>query len=132
MLIYQYLASIFNNRKIFYLNNFGNHTRYFTYIKDVCHIMDLFIKKKIKKSHQIFNICSNRPIKITSILKYIDINFSTKPKIKKRKFQLADVKKTHGNNKKIKNYVNKKSFDDIKKALAGTSNWYKKNWKIYN
>ncbi len=132
MLIYQYLASIFNNRKIFYLNNFGNHTRDFTYIKDVCHIMDLFIKKKIKKSHQIFNICSNRPIKITSILKYIDINFSTKPKIKKRKFQLADVKKTHGNNKKIKNYVNKKSFDDIKKALAGTSNWYKKNWKIYN
>ena len=92
MLIYQYLASIFNNRKIFYLNNFGNHTRDFTYIKDVCHIMDLFIKKKIKKSHQIFNICSNRPIKITSILKYIDINFSTKPKIKKRKFQLADVK----------------------------------------
>ena len=132
MLVYQYLASIFNNRKIFYLNNFGNHTRDFTYIKDVCHIMDLFIKKKIKKSHQIFNICSNRPIKITSILKYIDINFSTKPKIKKRKFQLADVKKTHGNNKKIKNYVNKKSFDDIKKALAGTSNWYKKNWKIYN
>ena len=86
MLIYQYLASIFNNRKIFYLNNFGNHTRDFTYIKDVCHIMDLFIKKKIKKSHQIFNICSNRPIKITSILKYIDINFSTKPKIKKENF----------------------------------------------
>ena len=132
MLIYQYLASIFNKRKIFYLNNFGNHTRDFTYIKDVCQIMDFFIKKKIKKPHQIFNICSNRPIKITSILKYIDSNFSVKPKIRKRKFQLADVKKTHGNNKKIKNYVNKKSFDNIKKALADTSIWYKKNWKIYN
>ena len=132
MLIYQYLGSIFNKKKIFYLNNFGNHTRDFTYIKDVCEIMYKTLNKKIDKQHQVFNICSNKPIKITSILKYIDMNFSIKPNIKKRKFQLADVKKTHGNNKKIKGYINKKDFFDVKKALNKTCSWYKSNWKIYN
>lgn len=132
MLIYQYLGSIFNKKKIFYLNNFGNHTRDFTYIKDVCEIMYKILNKKIDKQHQVFNICSNKPIKITSILKNIDTNFLIKPKIKKRKFQLADVKKTHGDNKKIKNYIRKKTFFDIRIALDKTCSWYKNNWKIYN
>ena len=80
----------------------------------------------------IFNICSNKPIKITSVLKYIDGNFSKKPKIKKRKFQLADVKKTHGENKKINNYINKNKFIDVIRAIDNTCDWYKANWKIYN
>ena len=131
MLIYKYLESIFN-KKIFYLNNYGNHVRDFTYIKDVCEAMYMFIKKKIDKSHQIFNICANRPIKITSVLKLIDLNFNKKPKIIERKFQLADIKKTHGDNRKIKKYLNKKFYTDIRKALKNTCSWYEKNWKIYH
>ena len=131
MLVYKYLESIFNKKKTFYLNNFGNHTRDFTYINDVCDILYKLLNKKIIKSHQIFNICSNNPIKITSILNYIDSNFNIKPKIKKRKFQLADVKKTHGSNIKIKKYLNKKKFSDIRLSLNNTCTWYKKNWKIY-
>ena len=45
MLVYKYLQSIFNKRKKFYLNNYGNHTRDFTYIKDVCEIMYKLLKK---------------------------------------------------------------------------------------
>lgn len=131
MLVYQYLQSMFNKKKIFFLNNFGNHTRDFTYIADVCEIMFKLLKKKIDEKHQVFNICSNKPIKITTILRYIDRNFSSKPKIKKRKFQLADVKKTHGQNKKIKTYLNKKKFFDVQIALNQTCTWYKKNWKLY-
>jgi len=131
MLVYQYLQSIFNKKKIFFLNNFGNHTRDFTYITDVCEIMFKLLKKKIYEKHQVFNICSNKPIKITTILKYINLNFSLKPKIKKRKFQLADVKKTHGQNKKIKTYLSKKHFYDVQIALNQTCAWYKKNWKLY-
>ena len=132
MLVYKYLESIFNKKKTFYLNNFGNHTRDFTYINDACEIMHKFLNKKIDKPHQVFNICSNNPIKITSVLKFIDSNFSKKPQIKKRKFQLADVKKTHGDNGKIKKYLDKKKFSDIREALNNTCSWYKNNWKIYN
>ena len=132
MLIYKYLESIFNKKKFFYLNNYGNHIRDFTYIKDVCEIMYTLLKKKIDKSHQIFNICANSPIKITSVLKFIDLNFIKKTKIIKRKFQLAYVKKTHGDNRKIKKYLNKKFYTDIREALKNTCSWYKINWKIYH
>ena len=132
MLIYKYLESIFNKRKNFYLNNYGNHTRDFTYIKDVCEIMYKLLYRKNKFNHQVFNICSNKPIKITSILKIIDSYFDKKPKIIKREFQLADVKKTHGSNNKIKKFIKKKKFFNIKKALNSTSNWYNDNWKIFS
>jgi len=132
MLIFQYLSSIFNSKKIFYLNNYGNHTRDFTYIQDVCDALYKLLRKKLYKQHEIFNICSNKPIKITSVLKYIDANFLKKPKIKKRKFQLADVKKTHGENKRINKHINKNKFIDIIRAINNTCDWYKTNWKIYN
>ena len=131
MLVYKYLQSIFNKNKKFYLNNYGNHTRDFTYIKDVCEIMYKLLKRRTNKTHQVFNICSNRPIKITKVLKFINSNFNKKPKIYKRKFQLADVKKTHGSNSKIKNYIGKKKYTNIKIALNNTSKWYKNNWKVY-
>ncbi len=131
MLVYQYLGSIYNKKKTFYLNNFGNHTRDFTYIKDVCEIIYKLTKKKLKENHQIFNICSNKPIKITNILKIINSNFKKKPLVKKRKFQLADVRKTHGNNNKINNHINKRKYYNIKEALMNTCSWYKKFWKIY-
>tara|TARA_Y100000741_G_scaffold361365_1_gene345193 strand:- start:1206 stop:2171 length:966 start_codon:yes stop_codon:yes gene_type:complete len=132
MLIYKYLESIFNKKKNFYLNNYGNHTRDFTYIKDVCEILHKLLHRKNKFNHQVFNICSNKPIKITSVLKIIDSYFNKKPKIIKREFQLADVKKTHGSNNKIKKFVRKKKFFNIKKALNSTSNWYNDNWKIFS
>ena len=131
MLVYKYLQSIYNKRKKFYLNNYGNHTRDFTYIKDVCETMYKLLRKRTNKTHQVFNICSNKPIKITKILKYINSNFNKKPKIYKRKFQLADVKKTHGSNSKIRNYIGKKKYTNIKIALNNTSKWYKNNWKVY-
>tara|TARA_B100001173_G_scaffold297166_1_gene293565 strand:- start:597 stop:881 length:285 start_codon:yes stop_codon:yes gene_type:complete len=89
------------------------------------------LKRRTNKTHQVFNICSNRPIKITKILKFINSNFNKRPKIYKRKFQLADVKKTHGSNSKIRNYIGKKKYTNIKIALNNTSKWYKKNWKVY-
>ena len=131
MLIYKYLQSIYNKRKKFYLNNFGDHTRDFTYISDVCEIMFKLSKKRKIKNHEVFNICSNKPIKITKILEFINSNFDRKPRIFKRKFQLADVKKTHGDNSKIKHYVGKKKYIDIQVALHNTSKWFKNNWKLY-
>ena len=62
MLIYKYLRSIFNKKEKFYLNNFGNHTRDFTYIKDINKILFKLLKKKAFKGHSVFNVCSNKPI----------------------------------------------------------------------
>ena len=47
-------------------------------------------------------------------------------KVKKVKFQKADVLKTHGSNKKISKIIGKKHFEDIKKSIDKTINWHKK------
>jgi len=132
MLINKYLKSIFYKNEKFYLNNFGNHTRDFTYIKDINKILFNLLKKKPLKGHTVFNICSNKPIKITKILDIISKEVKHKPKIYKREFQQADVVKTHGNNDKIKKYTNIKKFTETSLAISSVANWYKKNWKIFN
>ena len=130
MLIYKYLNSIYNKSNKFYLNNYGNHTRDFTYIEDVKKVLFLLLKKKID-NNTVLNICSNNPVKITRVLNIINKKFRYKPKIYKRSFQKADVKKTHGSNSRIKYFYNKKKFVPLETALNNTCNWYKKNWKIF-
>jgi len=132
MLIYKYLKSIFNKKEKFYLNNYGNHTRDFTYISDVNKILFSLLKKNIVIGHCIFNICSNNPFKITKVLNLISNEIKAKPKIYKRKFQKADVRKTHGNNKKIIKFSKMHKFTKINLAIVKTTQWYKKNWKIFN
>tara|TARA_B100000749_G_scaffold264498_1_gene238865 strand:- start:329 stop:700 length:372 start_codon:yes stop_codon:yes gene_type:complete len=107
----------------FYLHNYGNHTRDFTYIEDVTEILNRFIYFNNRKKHEIFNICSNRPIKLNKILTILN-TFTKIPKIKKVGFQKADVLKTHGSNFKIIKSLKFKKFTNIQKGLINTFNWY--------
>ncbi len=66
MMIQKYIFSSFNNKK-FELYNYGNHTRDFTYIDDVTSMLIKLINKKIEK-HEIFNICSSRPIHLKKVI----------------------------------------------------------------
>ena len=129
MFMMKYLASSYNKKINFYLNNYGKHTRDFTYISDVCKVMSklVFIKKKIK--HEIFNVFSNNPQKLTDIIKKIDFFTQKKPKLLKRKLQQADVVKTHGTNKKIKSFIGKQNFTSIDHGLKNTVNWFKNYYK---
>ena len=74
----------------------------------------------------IFNICSNNPVSLKFILKLLDKEFG-KPKIIKRTKQLADVYKTHGDNKKLISVTKYKNFVDIKVGLIEVINWAKEN-----
>ena len=127
MFMMKYLTSSYNPTKKFYLNNFGNHTRDFTYIDDVCEIIkNLIYSKKNKVKHEIYNICSNRPVKLISLINDINVITNQKPKIFKRGLQKADVVKTHGSNKKVLSLIGKKKFTQLKKGLKNTIQWYKK------
>ena len=57
------------NKKIFELNNHGNHRRDFTYIGDAVKAVYGLIQRK-QKGHNVYNICSNKPIKISKIINY--------------------------------------------------------------
>jgi len=129
MFFFKYLySSVF--KKKFYLNNYGNHTRDFTYIGDVVKIIHSLMKKNTKEMHDIFNICSNTPIKLKDVIKQLNYHVK-KPLIIKRKFQRADVVKTHGDNKKMKLFTKFKNFEKISLGIKKTANWFLNNSKNF-
>ena len=127
MLIYKYLKSIFFKNEKFYLNNYGKHVRDWTYVKDVCKILKLLINIKPKKKHVIYNVCSNKPIQLMSIINQIDVLTGKKANITKRTIQKGDIYKTHGDNTLIKRITKFKHFTSINNGLKNTVNWYLKN-----
>ena len=66
MFIIKLLNSIKKNNT-FHLNNSGNHYRDFTHISFVLEILDFTLFSKFS-GHEIFNICSNKPILIKKLV----------------------------------------------------------------
>ena len=128
MFMFKYLTAAYHKKK-FYLNNYGNHVRDFTYINDVTNILYKLRNKKILKN-EIYNISSNNPIGLKEILNFFQ-KITPKTQVIKRRFQKSDVFKTHGSNKIILKKTNYKKFENIKKALKNTHDWYLENKKIY-
>jgi UDP-glucuronate 4-epimerase len=118
------LDSAFKNSKL-YLNNHGNHSRDFTYIRDVNLILYNLLKSKKISGNEILNICSNKPLSIIKLVKTIESQ-SKKIKIYKRTMQKADVIKTHGDNSKIKKLKLIKKFTSFDEGIKNTLEWYKK------
>ena len=126
MMIIKFI-NCFYKKEIFKLYNFGNHVRDFTYVGDAIEIMYLLLKKHNRlKNFEIFNICSNKPVKLKDIVKFLKKN-NVNPKIKKINLQQADILKTHGDNSKLLKIVKFKKFSDWKECLKKTIAWYQKN-----
>ena len=131
MMLFKLLYS-FKKNKFFYLNDGGKHLRDFTYIKDVVSILDILIKKKFKNNFELYNVCSNRPLKVANVINEMQSNLNglkikiVNPKILKK----IEVNKTHGNNKKIIKLIKNYKFTSFNTALKNTIEWYLKN-KIY-
>ena len=101
MFIFSFLKSI-KQKKIYHLNNYGNHVRDFTHVDDVLIIINKLIIKKIMKNFQIFNVCSNKPIKMNILISIMQKYIKKKAIIKKISHNKVEVFKTHGDNSKIK------------------------------
>jgi UDP-glucuronate 4-epimerase len=131
MFIFSFLKSI-KEQKTYYLNNYGKHLRDFTHIEDVLIVINNLIKKRHKKKFQIFNVCSNKPISLKALISKIYEHTKQKSFLKKIKHNKLEVFKTHGDNRKIKNYLKLKKFRNILDELKNIIEWYKKEkiWKI--
>jgi len=131
MFIFSFLKSI-KQQKIYYLNNYGNHVRDFTHIDDVLIIINKLLIKKIVKNFQIFNVCSNRPIKMNILISKMQSYIKKKAIIKKISHNKVEVFKTHGDNSKIKKYLKIKKFKNIIYELKKIIDWYEEEeiWKF--
>ena len=133
MFIFSFLNAV-KKQKIYYLNNYGNHIRDFTHIDDVLLIINKLIIKKIIKNFQIFNICSNKPIRMNVLISEMQKYIKRKAIVKKISHNKVEVFKTHGDNSKIKKYLKIKKFKNITHELKKIIEWYEKEkiWKITN
>tara|TARA_Y100001970_G_scaffold293656_1_gene442017 strand:- start:12712 stop:13671 length:960 start_codon:yes stop_codon:yes gene_type:complete len=124
MFLFKLLKS-YKNKKYFYLNNFGNHSRDFTYSSDVVKILSKLLKLK-KFNFEIANVCNSKPVNIRDICNKFekDYNFKSIKLVKKNK---ADVLNTHGDNSKIKKILRIKKFTSFDKGFKKTTNWYFRN-----
>ena len=127
MLIYKMLKC-FKSKKIFYLNNNGNHSRDFTYIDDTILIIEKLINKSLKNKYEIFNISNTKMIKLSTLINLMSLN-GINPKIKKRGFQKGDIKDACGDNAKVKKILKYNKFTEFKTGLQKTLTWYKNNKK---
>ena len=127
MLMLKYMLAKHNN-KTFTLNNYGNHFRDFTYIKDVIKILNKLIFTKFHGG-DILNICSNKPYSVKKILKIIDQNYG-RPKIKHQKKLNVEVLKTHGSNGKLIRLLKFKKFTKIEIGMKNLIIWAKSNINI--
>ena len=125
MFILKFLDAL-HKKSQFKLNNFGDHYRDFTYIKDVVDIILKLIKKNTEK-YSVFNICSGRSVSLFKIINILTNLSNKKPLIKKISRSKVDVYKTHGSNTKINKIVNKRKYYSISEGLKNTYNWYIKN-----
>jgi len=124
MLLFKMLSSAFK-KTILNLNNEGKHYRDFTYINDVTEIMYLLMKVKLKAKYDIFNVCSNNPQYVKTIISNFKKNYG-KLFIKNIPKNNLDVFKTHGNNTKIKKILKFSKFTSFESGFLNTYKWYKK------
>lgn len=130
MFILKYLYSKFKNQEFEYFNE-GNHYRDFTYIGDVVKILKkIILKKKFRKKHEVFNLCSSKPVKISTIFDFLEKN-KKHQKVKRYKKSKLDVYKTHGSNTKVINYTKFKKFTNFKVALNKTIKWFDENKELF-
>ena len=126
------LIDAFYRKDKFYLNNYGNHFRDFTYVDDIVDGVYSLLKKQSKKTipYQIFNIGNGNPKKLVDYLKHIENNLNRTSKIKKLPLQIGDIVKTHSNIKKLKKYTGYNPKININIGIAKFIEWYKDYYKV--
>jgi len=124
MFLFKIFYSVLS-KKVFKLNNSGRHYRDFTSINDVNKILDKLLNKKMKKKHQILNICSSRTVNIKRAIRLI--KKKNKLKVTNIAKNVADLIKTHGSNKKLISLIGNYKFEELDNQIYEVFDWYKKN-----
>ena len=139
--LFIFTKNIIENKKID-LFNFGKHTRDFTYIDD---IVDGIIKignsipkknqtwnsKKPDPSYskfpyQIYNIASNKRVKLTKYLKILEKKLGKKAKINYLPLQKGDVPDVSSSISKIQKKLNYSPKINVEIGIERFVDWYKK------
>ncbi len=126
----QKFTDLISNKKSIDVYNYGKHVRDFTYIDDVIKSVIRLINKPSKSNvpYNIFNIGSQNPKSIMSLISNIEKRLNIKSKKKFLAFQKGDVYKTFADSKALIRYIKYRPSTSIKDGIIKLVDWYK-NYK---
>ena len=128
MSLYKFVKNILRDQPIEIYNN-GDHIRDFTYIDDIVNgIRIAALNKDNKKLFKIFNIGSNKPIKLSSYIDIIEKKLNKKSIRKYMDIQKGDIHKTHASIKLIKK-IGFNPKGTIKEGVSNFVDWYLSYYK---
>ena len=105
--------------------NGGYQTRDFVYIQDVIKIIKISMKKiQSKNFNDVFNVGTGHSIKINDLFRLIKKKIKSNSKILRRPLGKHDPKRSFGNFRKLRKFLNLKenSFIKIQDGLTQTIN----------
>ena len=119
MFIPKVIKNMKENKKI-NLYNHGQHHRDFTYVDDInkaiYEITLKMLKRNFNKS-EVYNICKGNTVKIYDVINEVSKYINKKPKIVNKVFQLGDMYKTHGSNKKLSKDFKYKNLTNLSEGI---------------
>ena len=129
MSYFKFLNDIHKKKEI-NLYGDGSIKRSFTHIDDAIKIIELLTKKFRKKKtfNEIFNVGSNKSIKMSQIIELIKKNFNKSFKVRYLKKKNVDSLIKKLSNKKVLKYINYSPKININYGLSDFINWYENEY----
>ena len=125
--------------------NHGEMSRSFTFIDDITEIIYKLINKPSTpdekfdrknpnpatswSSHRIFNLGSEKSIKLMEFIKLLEDELGTKSLKEFFDMQPGDVQHTSSDSSSIKEWIGKPEYTSIKEGIKKFTNWYKEYYK---
>lgn len=131
MSLYIFAKNILKNKTTFLFNS-GKMYRDFTYVGDVVHSIFLLLNKSPKKKipYEVYNIGNGKKVFLRKYYKLLEYYMGKSGKVKFKKMQLGDVKKTWCNNSKLIKTTKYKPKVSINEGVKKFVNWFKKYYQL--
>jgi len=105
----------------------GNQSRDFTYIDDIA---DGTIRAIKPMGYEIFNLGSDRPVRLMDVIRLIEENLGRKAKIETLPMHLADMPHTWANIEKARRLLGWRPKTTIEEGIKNTVRWFLENRKF--
>lgn len=110
--------------------NYGNQSRDFTYIDDICEgITKIYESRKMGTPHEILNIGNGKPVNLLKFIELLERKFGKIAKIIMCEAQPGDVAETFANTKKLEKLGYKPKVN-LEEGITKFEKWFRTYYSI--
>ena len=110
------------NKEPIEINGDGEQSRDFIYVQDVVNalIKTMHMKQKAQTGHEVFNVCTGKPVTINELASTIEDIVGYKVRRVFNEERAGDIKHSLGNPSKLQQHLNSSDFTELKHGLEKT------------